>query len=123
MRVATIEEMCDVAALLAVQRAPDGPRVGIVTNAGGGALIADVAEGHGLIVPAVEPGTREALAHIALATCEKGNPVALPAAITEREYDAALSLMLADPAIDSVMAINARAPDRNAGVMAAAIAA
>ena len=49
IRTDTLAEMLDVASLLASQPLPEGPRVGILTNAGGpGIMCADACEAAGL---------------------------------------------------------------------------
>ena len=61
IRTDTLAEMFDVASLLANQPPPAGPRVGILTNAGGlGILCADACEASGLEVPTLPeaPGKR-----------------------------------------------------------------
>ena len=51
IRTTTLEEMFDVAMLLDRQPLPAGPRIAILTNAGGpGILAADACEAHGLQV-------------------------------------------------------------------------
>ena len=58
IRTDTLEELFDVAALLSTQPVPAGPRVGVVTNAGGpGILLADACEAHGLTLPELAPAT------------------------------------------------------------------
>ena len=58
IRTDTLEEMFDVATLLANQPVPAGDRVAIVTNAGGpGILCADACEANGLSVPELAPET------------------------------------------------------------------
>src|SRR5262249_47925737 len=62
IRTDTIEELFDVAMLVANQPVPRGHRVGIVTNAGGPAIMAsDACESHGLEVPELSAATVEAL--------------------------------------------------------------
>ena len=57
IRTDTLEEMFDVATLLASQPVPRGPRVAIVTNAGGlGIQCADMCEAGGLEVPELSDG-------------------------------------------------------------------
>ncbi|MDH3258337.1 MAG: GNAT family N-acetyltransferase, partial [Deltaproteobacteria bacterium] len=52
VRVDTLQEMFNVAEALAYQHLPPGPRVGILTNAGGpGILVADASTAVGLIIP------------------------------------------------------------------------
>jgi acetate---CoA ligase (ADP-forming) len=51
IRTNTLEELFDVVALLSTQPPPHGPRVGVVTNAGGpGILLADACESRGLVL-------------------------------------------------------------------------
>ena len=62
IRTDTLEEMFDVATLLANQPVPAGRRVAIVTNAGGlGILCADTCEANGLSVPELATETVAAL--------------------------------------------------------------
>ena len=52
IRMDTLGEMFDVAALLTTQPVPKGKKVAIITNAGGaGILAADACEDRGLVVP------------------------------------------------------------------------
>ncbi|MCO6429718.1 MAG: CoA-binding protein, partial [Deltaproteobacteria bacterium] len=52
IRTDTLEQLYDVINLLATQPEPGGPRVGVITNAGGpGILAVDALEGEGLKVP------------------------------------------------------------------------
>ena len=62
IRTGTIAELFDVAALIAHQPIPRGPRVAILTNAGGpGIMAADACEAHGLELPALGEKTVAAL--------------------------------------------------------------
>ena len=62
IRTTTLEEMFDVVALLSTQPVPEGPRVGVVTNAGGpGILLADACEAHGLKLPELSSATLDRL--------------------------------------------------------------
>src|SRR5262249_40171393 len=62
IRAETLEEMFDLAALLGSQPLPTGRRVGIVTNAGGPAILcADTCEAGGLVLPELSAATREKL--------------------------------------------------------------
>ncbi len=63
IRVDTLEELFDVATLLAHQPVPRGRRVGIITNSGGPAILcADTLEAEGLEVPILAPTPRRASA-------------------------------------------------------------
>src|SRR5205814_2824871 len=63
LRARTLEELVDVAALLASQPLPKGRRVAVLTNAGGlGILCADACDAAGLELPELAAETRQALA-------------------------------------------------------------
>ena len=75
IRTGTLEELFDVAMLLANQPVPRGRRVGILTNAGGpGILAADACEAQGLELPALSPKTTAALRAFLPAAASVGNP-------------------------------------------------
>src|SRR5262249_499198 len=62
IRSRTLEELFDVATVLATQPVPGGRRVAIVTNAGGPAILAaDACEANGLKVPVLEEATQQKL--------------------------------------------------------------
>src|SRR6476646_5205707 len=62
LRVDTLEELLDVAALLSRQPLPRGRRVALLTNAGGlGILCADACEAAGLTLPPLAESTVEKL--------------------------------------------------------------
>lgn len=106
IRTERLEEMFDVAALLANQPLPRGKNVAILTNAGGpGILAADACEAHGLQLPAVSEKTRAALRSFLPAAASVGNPVDMLASAPAEHYRRALTALLEDPAIDSVITI------------------
>ena len=76
IRTTTLEEMFDVAMLLDRQPLPAGPRVAILTNAGGpGILAADACEGHGLQVTPLQEHTLDALRTFLPAAAGLQNPI------------------------------------------------
>src|SRR3990170_4991015 len=76
IRVDTLEQLFDVANLLAHQPVPRGRRVGILTNAGGpGILAADACEGFGLEVARLGEATTAALQEFLPAEAGLANPV------------------------------------------------
>ena len=76
IRTDTLEEMFDVATILANQPPPKGEGVAIVTNAGGlGILCADACEAHGLHVAALAEQSTAALRSFLSAEASLGNPV------------------------------------------------
>jgi acetyl coenzyme A synthetase (ADP forming)-like protein len=106
IRATTLEEMFDVAALLAHQPVPKGTRLGILTNAGGAAILAaDAAESHGLTVPLLSQETASALRQFLPPAASVSNPVDMIASASADHYERSLRLLLADPAIDSVLVI------------------
>ena len=106
IRTTTLEEMFDVARVLASQPLPGGRRVGILTNAGGpGILAADACEASGLTLPALSKQSVAALRQFLPAAAAIGNPVDMIASATADQYEHALETMLADDQIDSVLVI------------------
>ncbi len=115
IRVETLEEMFAVGALLANQPIPKGPRVGIVTNAGGPAILAtDALESRGLQIPESSPELRAKLAEWLPKTAATRNPVDLIAGADAEQYRHVLPLMLESGEFDSVLAIYV--PTSNEGV-------
>jgi acetyltransferase len=106
VRTATLEELFDVATLLVHQPTPRGRRVGILTNAGGpGILAADACEAYGLVLPALSASSTAALQALLPASASVGNPVDMLASATAAQYAAALTTMLEDEELDSVIVI------------------
>lgn len=106
IRVDTLEEMFDTAVLYTNQPLPQGPRVGIVTNAGGpGVLATDAAIRFGLEVPPLAPETRERLKAHLPATANMSNPVDVIGDARADRYQAAIAAVLDDPHIDQLLVI------------------
>jgi acyl-CoA synthetase (NDP forming) len=64
VRVNTIEELCDVAQIVAGQPLPQGPGLAIIGNSAAmGTVVADAAEQHGLTVAAVHTGLMLDIGH------------------------------------------------------------
>ncbi|MDR7481713.1 MAG: GNAT family N-acetyltransferase [Armatimonadota bacterium] len=106
IRTDTLEEMFDVAALLAHQPVPAGPRVGIITNSGGpGILCADTCEAEGLEVPVLSEETRRALRAFLPGEAAVSNPVDMIASATAEHYRQAIRVVGRDPGIDALVVI------------------
>jgi acetyl coenzyme A synthetase (ADP forming)-like protein len=106
IRTDTLEEMFDVAMLLASQRPPKGRRVGIITNAGGpGILCADTCEAEGLEVPDLIDETKTALHALLPREATIGNPVDMIASASAPHYRDALRIVGRDPNIDAIVVI------------------
>jgi acetyl coenzyme A synthetase (ADP forming)-like protein len=106
IRVDTLEELFDVAQVLATQPLPRGRRVAIVGNAGGpGVLAADACEAAGLVVPELATGTQQQLRKLLGPQAVVGNPVDLAPTASPRVFQEALAEVLADPGIDAALTI------------------
>ena len=100
LRTNTLEELFDVAALLATQPVPQGACLRVVTNAGGpGIMLADACEAHGLALPELAPATRTALQAFLPAQAGLSNPVDMIASATPDQYRQTMAVVGADPAL------------------------
>ena len=123
LRVDTLEEMFEVAAVLAHQPLPQGNRVAVLTNAGGPAILCvDVCEAMGLAVPPLAAATQQRLREFLPGTASVTNPVDMVAAARADEYAKALPLLLADPGIDAVIVLYIVVGPGEGDAVAAAIA-
>ena len=106
IRTNTLEELFDVAALLSTQPLPAGPRVGVVTNAGGpGILLADACEAHGLTLPELSEATRSHLRTFLPPHAGVANPVDMIASATPEHYRQTIAAVGNDPSIDALVVI------------------
>jgi acetyl coenzyme A synthetase (ADP forming)-like protein len=106
IRTGTIEELFDVAALLAHQPLPAGPRVAVLSNAGGPAIMAaDACEANGLELPSLSDTTIAELRQFLPEAASMGNPVDMLASATPEQYRRAAKLLLADAGVDSLLVI------------------
>ncbi|CNE42029.1 acyl-CoA synthetase (NDP forming) [Mycobacterium tuberculosis] len=99
-------ELVDAAAQLATQPLPGGPRVAVVSNAGGaGVLAADACADAGLAVPVLDEATRRVLARVLPSCAAVGNPVDTTAAVSAEAFRETIELVAADDAVDAVLAL------------------
>lgn len=106
IRVGTLMEFFSVARLLASQPIPAGNRIGILTNAGGPAILAvDAAESAGLKVPALSEATKEKLRQALPATAAINNPVDMIAGAGPEQYRACLEALCDEPELDAILVI------------------
>src|SRR6185503_21582 len=106
IRTTTLEELFDVVALLSSQPVPAGGRVAVVTNAGGpGILLADACEAHGLSLPSLAPETLEKLRAFLPAQAGLSNPIDMIASASPADYERAIEVVAADPAIDALVVV------------------
>ncbi len=122
IRAESLEELVDVAALLSSQPEPKGPRVAVLTNAGGlGILCADAAEAAGLELPELAEETRASLAQLLAAEASVANPVDMLGGATAATYAAALPIVLGDPGVDAVIVLFVPTVTASADEVAAAL--
>ena len=106
IRTDTLEELFDVATLLVNQPLPLGNRVGIITNAGGPAILcADASESRGLQIPVLESETKTRLGEFLPEGASCVNPVDMIASATAEDYRRAIQAVAADPNVDSLIVI------------------
>ena len=109
IRADSLADMLDVASLLASQPLPPGPRVGILTNAGGpGIMCADACEAAGLEVPAVPASVQEELSGFLAPEASLGNPVDMIATATADHYRRSISVLAGWDGIDALIVIFVR---------------
>lgn len=107
IRTNTLMELFDVVAMLSSQPIPGGPRVAVVTNAGGpGILLADACEAHGLTLPTLSEATLSELRSFLPSRSGFGNPIDMTATAGSAEYERAMAAVGADPNVDSVVAVH-----------------
>ena len=106
IRTDTVTELFDVGMMLSRQPLPRGRRVAILTNAGGpGILAADACHARGLTVTDLTAESKQALRAFLPAAASIGNPIDMLAAAPAAHYERAMRIVLADPNVDSVLAI------------------
>lgn len=122
IRTESVDELLAVAALLSEQPLPAGPRVGIVTNAGGpGIMCADACEAAGLEVPELPAAMRRRLRRFLPAEAGLGNPVDMIATAPPEHYRRTIEALAAWEGIDALIAIFIRPLLTEAGDVAAAL--
>jgi acetyl coenzyme A synthetase (ADP forming)-like protein len=106
VRTDTLAELFDVASLLANQPLPNGRRVGIITNAGGPAILcADACEARGLEVPVLSESSQARLRVFLPAGASAGNPVDMIASAPAEHYRRAIEIVGTDENVDSLIVI------------------
>jgi acyl-CoA synthetase (NDP forming) len=106
IRTDTLEEMFDVATILANQPPPRGNRVAIVTNGGGlGILCADACEANGLHVAQLSEDTSASLHSFLSDEASAANPVDMIASATADDYRRAIEVVAGDTNVDAMIVI------------------
>ncbi len=106
IRVDTLEELFHVASLLSTQPLPRGRKVGVITNAGGPAILAvDALESQGLEVPRLSDELQAELRSFLSEEAAVANPIDMIAAAGPDEYHKAIETMLASDEIDALIVL------------------
>lgn len=119
LRGASAEQLFDWARALSACPLPAGKRMVILTNAGGpGVMAADALEAEGLSLAALCNETAARLKQLLPTAASAQNPVDMLASASPQQYADCLSVVLADPGVDGVVAIIPPPPSYPAEVMA-----
>lgn len=106
IRVNTTDEMFDIAKAFDMANLPEGNRIGILTNAGGPAILAvDECANWGLSVPELTAKTKNKLKKITPPEGSLHNPVDVLPPANADVYSSAAKIMLEDENIDSLIVI------------------
>ena len=122
LRVASISELFDMAEVLSKQPRPQGPRLAVVTNAGGaGVLAVDALLASGGQLAQLSAATQETLNKLLPAAWSHANPVDTLGDCLPEMYAKALQAVADDPNCDAVLSILApqgmTEPEQAAGLV------
>jgi len=106
IRAETFEQMIDYAIAFTMQPLPSGPRVAVVTNAGGpGIMAADAVEQIGLSMSPLTDESREAMRPHLPEAASVANPIDVLGDADPVRYEMAIRTALADPTVDAVVVL------------------
>jgi acetyl coenzyme A synthetase (ADP forming)-like protein len=106
LRASSVEELFEMAIGFGARAMPRSRRTAVLTNAGGpGILAADALVMYGLQLADLGTTTIESLRPLFPAEASIRNPLDMIASATPAGYKAALTALLADPAVDAAMPI------------------
>ncbi len=106
INVNSLQEQNDVAMALAMQPLPAGPRVVILTNAGGpAALAADALDEYGLKMADLLPETQARLKEAVTRGAQLSNPVDMLGGPAAEMFEKAIDILKDDPGVDMILAM------------------
>lgn len=106
MRVNTVEELFDLALAFSKNPLPRGNRLGILTNAGGPAIMAtDAAIAHGMRMAEFSERTRQEIRRLLPPEASIQNPVDMTPQSDRSKYDACAQILLEDDGIDMLLVV------------------
>ena len=111
LRAPTVQDLCYWAAAFESCPVPEGRRVGIITNAGGPAIMAaDACSFQGLELPELSDDVQKALREFLPPEAAVFNPVDMIASATPGDYRMAVEIVASDPVVDMVLVLNVTPP-------------
>jgi len=106
IRSGSIEELLEVASVLAHEPLPRGRRVAVLTNAGGlGILCADACDAAGLDLASLGDGTREELRGLLPTAASVANPVDLLGSAAPTLFEQTVPVLLRDAEVDAIIVL------------------
>ena len=106
IRASTVEELFDLALAFSKNPLPRGNRLGILTNAGGPAIMAtDCAIAHGLTMATLSERTRHDLHRVLPPEASIHNPVDMMPQSDRSKYDTCARILLEDDGIDMLLVV------------------
>ncbi|MER5389137.1 acetate--CoA ligase family protein [Saccharopolyspora sp. NPDC002686] len=108
IQVDDLDELLDTAVALTAEPRPRGRRIGVITSSGGaGGLAADQAEPAGLVLPELDPATRDVLAPLIPAFGSAVNPVDVTAQVIDDagQFGAVCDAVAASDEVDAVLVV------------------
>lgn len=106
IRCSGADELAETALFLEQEPLPRGPRVGVVTNAGGiGVLASDVAEDARLVVPALSEDLGQRIARHLSGSVGASNPIDTGAGAPPEDFAAAAEDLMASAEVDIVLVV------------------
>jgi acetyltransferase len=122
LRADSSEEVFDWALALAWCPLPRGPRMAVLTNAGGPAAIGvDALEGCGLVLAQLSAETTAAFARFLPPAASIRNPVDMLASAGPAEYASGVDLLMEDDGVDGIMIVLPPPPMSSAAEVIGAI--
>lgn len=122
IRINSVEELFDVAMLLANQPIPRGRRLAIVTNGGGpGIMAADACVRQGLSLAEFSEETLVALKSVIKRDISIHNPLDVTAGAGPVEFEGILKVLAKDPGVDAALAMFIPATEAGIDEMQAAV--
>jgi acetyltransferase len=106
LRVSTIEDLFAMAEVLGKQPRPRGPRLGVITNAGGpGVLATDMLVAEGGQIAQLSQDSFQKLNMMLPSAWSRNNPVDVLGDADANRYINAIEVVTADPNVDGILAI------------------